>query len=92
MKKKRSKLRYIIYGLFLCYIGYIFIDQQIAINRVRGDIAKYNEQNAQIEEANKYLKDQIEFAKTDEYKEKMARERIGLIKPGETVYIINEEK
>jgi cell division protein FtsB len=64
----------------------------MAINRMRDDISKYDLENKKVEEANQYLNDQIEFAKTDEYKEKMARERIGLIKPGETVYIINEEK
>jgi cell division protein FtsB len=91
MKKKRFNLKYVIYVLAMCYVGYILVSQQVAINRVNYDIDKYKEQNKKIEETNSYLKDQIDFAKTDEYKEKMAREKIGLIKPGETVYIIDGE-
>lgn len=92
MKKKRFKFKYIFYVMLLCYVGYTLVSQQMTINRMRDDILKYDQQNKKIEDANQYLKDQIEFAKTDEYKEKMAREKIGLIKPGETVYIINKEK
>lgn len=91
MKKKRFKLKPIIYGLIVCYVGYIFVSQQFMINRIKGDIDKYNQENKKVEESNAYLKDQIEFAKTNEYKEKVARERIGLIKPGETVYIIDSQ-
>lgn len=91
MKKRRFGLKFVIYGLVFCYIGYILVSQQIAINRVNNDIQKYAEQNKKVEDSNSYLKDQIQFAQTDEFKEKIAREKIGLIMPGETMYIINEE-
>lgn len=91
MKKRRFKFKHIIYGLLICYLGYVFISQQAAIGRVKSDIDKYAEQNRKVEESNASLKDQIEFAQTDEYKERMARERIGLIMPGEVVYIIDEQ-
>jgi cell division protein FtsB len=91
MKKRRFNLKYVIYGLVFCYVGYILVSQQFAINRVNGDVEKYSGQNKKIEESNSYLKDQIQFAQTDEFKEKIAREKIGLIMPGETMYIINEE-
>ena len=91
MKKRKFKFRYVIYGLLMCYVGYVLINQQLMISRIKNDISKYTEQNQKVQESNAYLEDQIEFAKTEEYKEKVARERIGLIKPGETVYIIDNQ-
>lgn len=91
MKKRKFKFRYVIYGLLMCYVGYVLLNQQLMISRIKNDISKYAQQNQKVQESNAYLKDQIEFAKTEEYKEKVARERIGLIKPGETVYIIDNQ-
>lgn len=91
MKKKKFKIKRIIYVLIICYIGYSLVDQQIMINRINNDISKYTEQSKKVQESNESIKDQIEFAKTDEYMERAAREKIGLIRPGETVYVIDEQ-
>lgn len=91
MKKRKFKLKHLLFLAVLCYVGYTLTSQQLMINRIKGELNKYNEQNKKIEESNKYLKDQIEYAKTNEYKEKVAREKIGLIKPGEIVYVIHDE-
>jgi cell division protein FtsB len=91
MKKRKLKLKHVIYALLVCYVGYTFVSQQFMINRMKDNIDKYTQQNDKIVESNKYLKDQIEYAKTQEYKEKVAREKMGLIKPGETVYVIDGE-
>ncbi|HAN86104.1 MAG: septum formation initiator family protein [Bacillota bacterium] len=36
------------------------------------------------------LRDQIDEAQTEEYIERIAREKLGLVKPGETLYIVSE--
>jgi cell division protein FtsB len=92
MKKRRFGLRYILIAIILCYAGYTFISQELVINRLKGDIQKYTVENKKVEDANSYLKDQIEYAGTDEYVEKMAREKMGLVKSGETVYVINNKE
>lgn len=91
MKQKRFKAGRLILILAACYVGYTLVSQQIIINRIRDQIGDVDRQNKKIEESNKYLNDQIEYAKSDEYKEKVAREKIGLIKPGEIIYIIHDE-
>ena len=89
MKKRKIKIKYILFVLIMCYLGYTFAQQQIMINYNNKEIQNLNEQYSKLEEGNSSLKDQIEFAKSNDYKERMARERIGLIKPGETVYIFD---
>lgn len=91
MKQKRFKAGRLIFILAVCYVGYTLVSQQITINRIQDQIDDIDRQNKKIEESNKYLNDQIEYAKSDEYKEKIAREKIGLIKPGEIIYIIHDE-
>lgn len=92
MKKRKFKFRHFLVLLVIGYVGYVFVSQQFMILRIKGDIEKYKKENKKIEDSNAYLMDQIEFAKTKEYKERMGRERIGLIMPGETVYIIDHKK
>lgn len=92
MKKRKLKAKHIFMALVVCYVGYTLVSQQIMISRIKKDINTYGQENKKIEESNAYLKDQIEFAKTKEYKERMARERIGLVLPGEKVYVIDYQK
>lgn len=89
MKKRRLRFRHVLIILILVYVGYTVVDQQMMINRLNEDIAKYSMENKKIEDANAILKDQIQYAGTDEFLERAARERMGLVKPGETVYIID---
>lgn len=91
MKKRKLKFSHIIFLVLVCYFGYTLLSQQLMISRKKSELCKYKEQNKKIEEENKYLSDQIEYSKTDEYKEKLAREKIGLIKPGEVVYVIHDK-
>jgi Septum formation initiator len=89
MKNKKFKLRHVICLIVLCCISYTVVKQQIMISSKRKEIQQYSDEYKEIQNQNSILKDEIEFAKTDEYKERMARERMGLIKPGETVYIFD---
>lgn len=92
MKKKTFRVRYLIAGFFIFYVGYVLISQQFMISRLNKEITTYNSQLNDIERSNKDLRDKIEFAKTEEYDERMAREKIGLVKPGETIYTLNESE
>lgn len=89
--KKKKRFRYIFLILGIFYVAYTLVNQQIMINRKKAEIEKQKAEHKRIEERNLLIKDQIQFAETDEFKAKAARERIGLILPGETVYIFNEK-
>jgi len=90
MKKRRLKFRHVIVMAVIIYVGYTLVSQQIIINRLNKDLERYSAENKKIEDANALLMDQIRYADTDEFLERVARERMGLIKPGETVYVIED--
>lgn len=92
MKKRKFKFRHILVAVVICYVGYTFICQELMIYRLKNDIAKLNLENSKIEAANAYINDQLQYAGTEGYVEKMARERMGLIKPGEKVYVVGEKE
>ncbi len=74
---------------FLFYFCVIMINQQLSLRNLtqrqeelQGDIEKYSSQND-------LLKGQIELIETNpEYLEGIARKELGLIRDGETVYIL----
>jgi cell division protein FtsB len=57
------------------------IDKQVTERQVELD---------KVKEKNDRLKDQVNMSKTDAYSEKMAREKLGMIKPGEKKVITKD--
>lgn len=55
-----------------------------SINR---QIEQVEQEEQGVLEKNQILKDEVKMSKSDSYIEKLARERLGLIKPGETPVI-----
>ena len=88
MKKKPNK-RKLLLMLSVCiiYVGYILISQQIQMFKFNKQIRTNNEkivsEQKEIDELNKTK----QTYKSDEFIEKMARERLGYVKVGEKVYI-----
>jgi len=87
--KKRIKIKWIRLFLFIfvLYALFIIADQQFTLhrlNKTRNEIIKEIEVS-QME--NEKLRDMLENVTSKEYIEKMAREQLGLVKSGETVYI-----
>lgn len=85
--KKFFKPKKILYVLLIGYICYIFANQQITMNRIKKQVADKQLQEQKIKEKNEKLQDEVKMSKTDNYVEKLARERLGLIKEGETPVI-----
>ncbi|MBQ2957992.1 MAG: septum formation initiator family protein [Clostridia bacterium] len=63
-----------------------YSSQQRYINSQRERIAALNEQKTALAEENAVLQRKIDFTYTDEYIEREARSRLGLIKEGEILY------
>lgn len=90
MKRRKFRIRHIILAAAVFFMMYTLIEQQLTIVRKKAEISKYNQEYKKLQSENEDMKDKIEYSKTDEYKEEMAREMMGLIKQGETVYILDE--
>lgn len=86
MKKKLTVKKLIIIGLIDIFIlGYI--RQGITMNRIEKEIANKQSQLEDVKQKNERLQDEVEKINSgsEEYLEKLARERLGMIKPGEKV-------
>lgn len=82
-KKKKTALYIIIFGLFLT----IFIQQQVIINRINRKNIELNKSLESAQKQNETLKEHLELTKRDDFLEVQAREKLRLIKPGETLFI-----
>lgn len=89
MKKKLIK-RIIIAG-FIIFFVFSYIKQSITMNRIQKEIDSKQSQLDEVKQKNQRLQDEVEKINSDssDYLEKLARERLGMIKPGEKV--VNSE-
>lgn len=90
MKKKLILKRIVIIG-FVVFFIFSYIRQNIAMNRIQKEINNKQVQLDQIKQKNERLQDEVDKINSDspDYLEKLARERLGMIKPGEKV--VNSE-
>ena len=90
-KKKKIKLRHIIIIVLFINIVVVFIGQQERLNQLNDDIAKREMTIEEINRDNLELREEAELMGSSEYRyeyiEKMAREKMKMVKPGETIYI-----
>lgn len=89
--KISSKIKYIVFFIILINVGYIFVNQQNTINTINKSIAEKQESIDSLKKENQKLQDEIKLSKTDSYTEKLAREKLGLIKQGE-IPVIESKK
>lgn len=66
--------------------GGVFISQSAYMGRQQERIAALEQRKAALVTENQSLTQQIEYTKTDEYIEREARQKLGLVKPGEVLY------
>ena len=86
-KKRRFNFKNMCIMCFVIYAVYALTNQQIMIYK----LSKVKEQKIQevnnVVQDNEKLKQMIKTSNSDAYIERMAREQLGLVKPGEKVYI-----
>ena len=87
MKKRKLRLKNIFMIAFIVYAAITIVNQQLTIYDLRK--AEQNEISKieAVRNDNDRLMEMINNATSIEYIEKMAREQLGLVKPGEKVYI-----
>jgi len=91
MKAAKINIKRLLMTAFVIYAVVTVINQQVTIGKL---IAVQKEKTQKVEGIkleNQKLMEMIKSAATDEHIEKMAREQLGLVKPGEKVYINQSE-
>ena len=86
-KKTRVQLSHVVAIAFVMYFSYTFFDQQLKINRYNSQIEMYNQEIEAKQNLVEYYNTQNDNITSDEYIESVARERLGLVKPYETIYV-----
>lgn len=90
MRKKITLRGILIIVLFLVF-GFNVVKQTMAIKRINNDIAEKSEQLNEKKEENRKLQAELERVQSNyDYLEKLARERLGLIKEGEQIILPSE--
>ncbi|MCF0146947.1 MAG: septum formation initiator family protein [Clostridium sp.] len=85
MKKQLTLKRLIIVIIFVIF-GANYIKQEITIRRIQSDIINSQEELQELKNKNIELESDLKKAnESNEYLEKLARERLGMIKDGEKV-------
>ena len=85
MKKRLTLNKVIIIVIFSVFI-FSLIRQGVALKRIKENLSVQRQNLNQLKEENEKLQAEVESAQSNhEYIEKLARERLGLIKDGEQV-------
>lgn len=85
MKKRLTINKVIIIVIFAVFI-FSLIRQGVALKRIKENLSVQRQNLNQLKEENEKLQAEVESAQSNhEYIEKLARERLGLIKDGEQV-------
>jgi len=76
-------------GLILLLLtGVTFFVRQSQVRRFEKRIEALQQEIKYYTQANENLREQINVLRSDQYIEKVAREKLGLVKPGEIQYIL----
>lgn len=76
-------------AVFALYMSISYVTGFLQIWRVQKEIARVRAQIEAIEAHNQALREELAYLESDEYIEKVAREELGLVMPGETAVILS---
>ncbi|WKV07849.1 septum formation initiator family protein [Thermoanaerobacterium sp. CMT5567-10] len=87
--KGRNKIKFktILLLLFVVYVAFTFVKQQITLNILDNRLNAVTSKVNAAEEENKRLNNQIKYIKTNEFIENEARQKLGLVKKGEIMFV-----
>jgi cell division protein FtsB len=80
---------YVLGGLILLLMGVTIIGERGAIHlwRLRGEKSRIDEQNYLLQKENETLRQRVSRIRNDNhYLEKLAREELNMVRPGEIIY------
>ncbi|MBC8016433.1 MAG: septum formation initiator family protein [Sporomusaceae bacterium] len=74
------------------YFMYLYVGQQSQLNAISNETESIRMELTQFQQVNTALKEERNALNDRRYVEKLAREELGLVKPGEVPYIVSEKK
>lgn len=80
----RSRLPLLVVGLLLLYVSISLGSRFDSLYTMQRDLQAVRAEVQQLREVNRDLSQQLELLRSDAYVEQVAREKLGLVKPGET--------
>lgn len=85
--KKKLTLKKLIVLVLIVVFAIAYIRQYIVMRNIQKEISDKEHQVSELQQKNERLQDEVDEINKDstEYLEKLARERLGMIKPGEKV-------
>jgi len=88
--KSKFKIRHLLILFFMIYVVFTLISQQFKIAKLARQEEELEAQKQVLLQEREELKKEISLLHTDDYIEGIARDELGLVKPGE--YIIKTTK
>ncbi len=85
-KKKIKFTRVLLIGMFIYFVS-VFCIQQFKINEYKVQEEYYNNSISELEQEKAEYEALVSESNTSEYIEKVAREKLGLVKPYEKIFI-----
>lgn len=84
---KKLSIKKVILFLLGVYVCFMFVSQQIRLSSQASEIEEYTSKLQQEQDKNNKLQDEIKMSTDSSYIEKLAREKLGLIRQGESPVI-----
>ncbi|MDD2200813.1 MAG: septum formation initiator family protein [Firmicutes bacterium] len=85
-----SKVTAVLMIMLVVCVGLCYVGGRARLSAVKKETEQVVDECRDWEMRIQDLKDQVDEAQTEEYIERIAREKLGLVKPGETLYIVSE--
>lgn len=82
-RSDRSKLPLVIVALLLIYISFSLVTRFDQLYAMQRDLDDMQKEIVEMRDENQGLQKQLERLQSDAYVEQVAREKLGLVKPGE---------
>lgn len=88
---KRARRMLVLFFVFLMvYFGSAIVKAQFDLYQANQELRELEEQLFELEVQRDYLEEEREFVESEEYVEFKAKRELGLLKPGETLIILQE--
>jgi len=88
----RTKILLIFILFLISFAGYHFLKTKLKQNEISDEVKVLQAQIDEFEKKNESLEKLSEYLKTDDFKEKEAKEKLSLVKEGEKVIIVKKDE
>jgi cell division protein FtsL len=89
---KRNKIGLILIGILIAYLSITMINQQIKLNQLMKEEKQAQERVEELKQKVSEMKKLIEESENPEFIEKIAREKLKMVKQNEIIYIIQDKE